>query len=525
MDLAKFAVIFYLSLICISQPAALAERIQIQNQDSSDGTETLYDYGIDLDSSGLPKRLICPSKVRQNDLNDECKILQVFNQTQVDLMKAEYVKWLAETCACQLLMLYDKWVKEYDSDDQLTRQVAQLVRVRTNETLQMYQKYPVYFWTDIELVSYRVSVYTSMNDYFHKLKYDPKYRMSREMRQTMNRDKNWVRIGVVCKKISKDNQFLFRYLENLARLNPSAFFRLVLNDDVINLVYQASKACKMLLLLKLNQYKLRPDDDTIVVANRRLDSESVGYNSVEENEHNQSRDIETMIYQAKSLMPHNCHKISSNKTSPEEASKCPIIFDQGVTGDNVKIWLTNNANAPAARSMAAVQCGCQLLLYNSTWSPILRDPDVALMAKALTGYLNVNRVPDVASSPAWVIHEWFKETMHELTKSKSKSKGPIKEITEIVKTQRGGEEDSLDPYNSDKFAQARDILYRGCNVVLLSHDPATNRKRRFRLGQYLDELQLISSDPMYVFQLTLQDIDLFKIYALTKMCAPILVPK
>lgn len=499
--------------------------------------ETHYDYQLELDEMGQIRRLPCESIRSLRDLNDQqCSILKVFNRTQVDLMDRGEVRQLAERCGCQLTIgLYDRWEKCYDTPEMRT--VSDLVRVKLNETLQRPEDngYPVYFWSDVEIISYRVSIYTSSRDYFYQLQHNPATHLSARMKQVVANNRNWFKIGIVCKKISQDRCYLYRYLENLARLDPSVFFRLVIHNQVVSDVYQASKACKILLLLRLNKYKLRPDDEIIVVANSN-DGESGAnsrHNSIEDNPAlgDEAQDIETLIYRAKSLMPTNCkpkpstdddsHQQHKNTTGQSEdhaeSATCPILFDQGDTGDNIKVWLAHNATAPAARSMAAVQCGCRLLMYNSVWDNMIsKDSDVELMAKALTNYLNNNRVPDIASSPVWVLHGWFEDIMWNLSKSR---KGPIREI---MKVRRGGQEDPTDPASRDGVAEALDILRRGCLVVVLNYDPATRRKGRFKLVQYLDDLESISSDPMFVFQLTLQDINLFKIYALSKMCKPIM---
>lgn len=493
MELMKITILF-----CLIGTNVLADT-------QEDRADTYYDYNIELDKAGKPKRLPCFNTTRIDDLDDnECFILKIFNQTLADLIEKDTRKSVAEHCACQLIDMIKWWDKAYDYPD--TRSVSHLVQVRTNETMQQGQGYPVYFWSDIDIVSQGVSVYTSTRDYFHQIHTDPAARMTPHQRQLISNDPHWRNIGVLCKRISQDRYFVYRYLENLARLDPSTFFRLVFWDEMINTVYQASKACKMLLLLRYNKYKLRPDDTTIVVANR-ADGETVNYNIIE-GAGNETGGIETIIYQAKSMMPNKCNKISDT----QQKSGCPIKFNQGDTGDSIKLWLKNNATAPSIRSMAAVQCGCQLLLLNSIWDSMLQDRDVALMAKALTNYMNNNRVPDVANAPSWILHGWFEDIMEKLTQSR---KGPIKEI---MKTLGGSREDPTSRANKDNVSEASDLLTRGCLVVILNYDPVTRNKGRFRLVQYLNELQSISSDNKFVFQLTLQNINLFKIYALSKMC-------
>ena len=143
----------------------------------------------------------------------------------------------------------------------------------------------------------------------------------------------------------------------------------------------------------------------------------------------------------------------------------------------------------------------------------MQDSNVKLMSKSLTNYMNHNGVPNFTNTPIWSIYGWFQHTMSKFTSNRKVS------IKEIVKTQNG-DQDPLVVVNENFSQAALELLRRGCNYIMFNYNKGSKEASELKLIKYLDNLQLISQDPMFVFHLTLQDPNLFKLHALSKMCEP-----
>lgn len=443
-------------------------------------------------------------------LGDECQLLKVFNQTQVDLMDEEALRNTSYECACQLNYMADLWLETFDTVE--TRRVATMVvRIitRDNQTV----KHPDYLWSDLDVTVHRVSIYTATKDFFYQQRHNKSLAFSQSLRKSLEKDPVWLMIRNTCRLVAEDPLKLYRYMENLNRLEPVAFIKLISTVFAIGNIYQASKACKLPLMLHLHEYRTRPENMNLV----RVDSDgsvhsTVWEQAIRESENLVSNDIDLMLKDA-SVQLLKCNKWQERDSNSIQklAERCPMMMgDQVVTK-----WLSDHPT-PSDRSQIAIECGCKLLMHNSTWTRIMSDRNVQIMSKSLTDYMNRNRVPDFGNTPIWSIYSWFTEIMSKFVNNRKMS------VKEVVKA-RIGSEDPTTIVNdkTDDFSRALELLRRGCNLIMFNYRKGSKESFELRLIHYLDNLQLISRDPMFVFHLTLQDPNLFKLHALSKMCEPI----
>lgn len=447
-------------------------------------------------------------QVSRDKLDQNCHLLWLFNQTEVDHMDDHQLRNTSLECACQLAAMGPLWIDAFDGSDlrRLSTIVDRTIR-RDNQTL----KHPDYFWSDLDVTVKGVSIYTAYKDFLSK-KRNSSLALSPSLKRSLERDPIWSVIKRVCSRVAKDKFKLYRYMENLVRLEPTAFIRLINVNPIIGTVYQASKACKFPLMLHLNEYKMRPDDANLVRVDNNPSQAPVWDQALRESENLVSNDIDLMLKDASAQLLNCKGWQGENSASIEDLGKqCPMMLGEQVVAQ----WLVDHPS-PQERSQIAIECGCKLLLHNSTWAIIMGDPNVQIMSKSLTDYMNRNRVPDFANTPIWSIYSWFKEIMSKFIKNRKMS------VKEVIKAKLG-DQDPLTAINnkSDDYSRALELLRRGCNFIMFNYRKGSKEASELRLVHYLDNLQLISRDPMFVFHLTLQDPDLFKLHALSKMCEPI----
>lgn len=441
-----------------------------------------------------------------DELGPECRLLEVYNQLQLDKMDIKETLWMSRHCACRLANL--AWESAYD-DHPATRRVENMVsRAINNETHR--DKYPVFLWSDIEVVIDGVSIYVSTKDYFEKRNKNASWAPMPP--EQMRRDPAMRDIRYVCYKIARDRLHLYQYLENLERIDPVAFFKLLHVNQVIDLVYQASKACKMLLIHRLREFKLKPDSREFyaVEGTDLRDNELDSFNMV------QVHDID-MALKDSSLWLMKCHHWQESKlTLAQLQLECPMMMAATTPSD----WILQHP-LPSDRAHLALRCGCQLLLHNGTWNELIQDRNLDVMNKALTSYMNAHRLDNLNSeTPLFTMYAWFNELMQQFEKNRKLS------VKEIIKLKQG-KRDPTEPINklTGDEDEALELLRLGCNRLMYSHakgNQAAARTDDVKLIRYLDNLRYVSQDPMFVFHLTLQDVNLFKLHALSRMCQPII---
>lgn len=538
-------------------------------------------------------------------LDNNCTILKLYNRTEVELMPIEQSIDLARFCACQLNSMDLIWENEFDSDPS-TRAVWSMVlgkleydhrmgqldhqrhvnlhfsqkqeqtkitppprkHPRNNNVtiLDMSQPFkPLndYLWNDVDVTIKGISIYTSTKDYFNKINH-PRYRMSSTLKSRIQNDEDWYLIRNVCWKVQVDQRNLYQYLENLARLNPIVFLELVSYNQHIEYIYQASKACKLLLLEHLNDYQLKPSlPDLVAVQDYPIEFEQrVAISQKNED----ADDANNIDFDHTKLINNNENNGSASRGNPTQTSgdhdsttttnndaaaadqqiakhhrnplehelessspsmitgckqhkrlemnalakQCPMMFDERISSG----WFQEHHRA-MDRSRIALQCGCQLLLHNSTWSILMQDPNVRLMAKCLTDYLNQFVLPNFKTTPISSLFGWFDEMMEKFSTNRQFT------IRRMFESQ-SPDGDPEKPINHLDDMKSLEILRRGCNLIMFNYNRNSRFTSELKLIKYLDRLQLLSQDHLFVFHLTLMDPNLFKLHALSKMCEPII---
>lgn len=465
----------------------------------------------------------CDDAREMSRLGDDCRILKYYNQTEIDSMGSVEPIRLARHCACELAYMEAIWLKNFDSNPH-TRRLCSMVeaKIRAENRNPPNASGDSYLWTDIDVALYRVSIYTVTKDYFDQLdRRAESTRLDPKLRRQIENNTTWRIINAVCRKVAQDHDSLYQYLENLARLNPLIFLQLVQMSQPIEIIYQASKACKLLLNQRLSEFKLKPDSlDFIPVANFTLSPAQTEAKAIavfrQKNLYHNENDLDANSDLDSSLKNSPGFKLTRCMTSPQSklsmiqlSRRCAIMFSDYLQPN----WI-EQFDTPTIRSEMTIECGCQLLLHNGTWAVLMKDPNVKTMADALTTHMNRNIIPDFADTPIWTLYGWFNDIISEF---RADRKFTIKQIITI----RNGDQDPLKPIRHDEYEQALEILRRGCNLIKFNYSKDSKTYSELKLVKYLDRLQLVSQDPMFIFHLTLQNPDLFKLYSLSKVCDPI----
>lgn len=447
-------------------------------------------------------------RIKRNQPDEQCTLMELFNQTQVNLMDQEQFSQLSFVCACQLLQMGHLFTDTIRINQEFSRISSMITNMERAKQQLNYSVDDYSYWTNVDVIVKQVSIYTSLKDYFYQLHHNKSSRPSNVGRKLLDKNPMWLRVKSICRRVAEDPYKVYRYMENLCRLNAMAFFELLIFDPSAMMLYQSSKACKLLLNHNLNSYKLKPDNPKLIPVNQ----DSLLNRSQDEQSQNELwGDINEML---KSTSAHllNCQHQQTNRSSFEQLNAdCPMLMGPNLT----QHWLGEKPTAEE-RAEKAASCSCQLLLHNSTWTQMMLDPNVKLMSLALINYLNRNQVPDFATTPIWSLFQWFNEIMQRFVANKKMS------IKEIVKT-KSGNQDPLKVINheTNDYSNALELMRRACNYIMFNYNKGSNATSELKLIKYLDNLRLLSRDPMFVFQVTLQDPNLFKIHALSKMCHPI----
>lgn len=538
-------------------------------------------------------------------IGPDCRILELYNQTYVDELALENstkLEELSNKCSCRLTQMEQLWEESYNKQDikTLSSMVDGIIEERLIEQRQQEAEkrlsskdrnknksrlvgeeffmlsennYPEYLWSDLDFF-YGISFHTAAKDFFIKRKIkSQKHQISSSLKEFLKSDTTWSLITTACKRIAKDTNKVFRYLENLARLSPLGFISVIKEASFIEMTYQASKACKFLVLKNMKQYRLKPINSLLipVVYDDALENRNVHSNisldimliheqqqreeQAEESEEQQDNNNnnndpsftsnpwffgngenkvnnpldseeefelnwnnktidENLGLKGGSVYLLNCGHWQRKKFSMKELeSECPMMMIEN--GQNIpSSWLKNHTTI-LNRSIMAIKCACQLLLHNKTWEQVLKDKNVQVMATALTNYLNENRMPDFTTTPLKAINGWFERAMDRFKNNRKLS------IKEIIKT-KFNDEDPTIFMKKGISEDALELLRRGCNYIMFNYNKGSpDARNELKLIRYLDNLQLISPDKLFTFDLTLQDPNLFKLNALSKMCKPI----
>lgn len=447
--------------------------------------------------------LNCYSVSSVETLGPKCRPFEVYNQLEWARMSPDDSFELARQCSCRLVNL--DWESAYDEHPAARRVFAMVKGVLAMDKYK--QAYPNQLWSDIDVIVNGYSIYLSTKEYFKRRKADPSVTFFKEIdfeRQPHLRD-----LRLVCFKLARDKLHYYQYLENLQRINPVIFFSVLRMNEVINMIYQASKACKLFIMHRLAEFKKKPEEGGFfAVAQANLKpSDLEDYNQIQSN-----NDIDLALKDI-SYRLFNCKQWHNQTISLETLeAECPMMMNDSLPAN----WLEIHSE-PGERSMIALRCGCQLLALNASWMEIIHDKNLDIMSKTLTKYMNQNQLPAMndGETTTWEYFAWFDRVMDQFVKSKKMS------VKEIVKYKRG-----QDPYEeinrkTGDEEEALALLRLGCNRLMFNHIKGSSKGDPIRPIKYLDNLRYISQDPMFVFHLTLLDANLFKLHALSKMCQPV----
>lgn len=467
-------------------------------------------------------------EVKLERLSSRCRVLGFFNRTQIELMDELEARKLSEDCACELAHMQDLWHDSFHYDQSTERLFAIVARhlgeyqnkVREASKAGRIVEHPVYLWSDIDVLVEGVSIYFSTQDFMKKRLSDRSYRLSRQDRAKMSDNVAFQLTETVCQRIIDDPYKLYRYMENLARMDPLVLFKLLRYSGPVESTYQASKACKWLMINNVHRVKLYPDNRDVVIVDELNElTLSQALALAKENPNlihidNSNNDLEDGLVKDASLLLLNCTRWQEKKLSLEELEfECPFMFmsTEKLPGD----WIVKHPSA-TDRSKLAIKCGCQLLMHNATWNEMMQDSNVQLMSKAVMKYMEEHRMPDFSGAPLWTLYAWFEGIMDRFKKNKKMS------VKEIVRELRGDLDPSKMISKTNLYEEkALELLRRGCNYIMFNYKKGSVAASEMKLVKYLDNLQAICDDPMFVFHLSLLDANLFHIHTLSKMCKPV----
>lgn len=465
----------------------------------------------------------------RSQLSQNCHILKVFNRRLVESKEFNETIHLARQCACELTNM--PWAQAYD-DKPLTRRLAGMVdRVLDREEYQ--KEYPPYLWSDTDVVIYDVSIYTSCRDYFEKINRTPS--MAVMTREQAKKELGYFLTNTFCSHVAIDKLKLYQYLENLRRLSPVVFFQVMKMNPIIEATFEASRTCKLLLIHRMHDFRIHARNKDLVYVSGEQEASNISLlsqqqeplvNEIDNSESggtDQQDDIDSSLkYLSYHVM--NCSSWQrSTLTFEGLRDECPMTTD-----DELPLEWRLKYPSHRDRARMALKCGCQLLLHNATWASLMDDPDIAVMNKALLGYINRHRFPHFEQVPLWAIFGWFENKLTDLAKTRATV---IKEMVKVYQVTRKKKlaEDPTELDDPKMASWALEVLKRGCNLLIFNHKSKLYTRKGVeldgndvRLIKYLDNLKIVSQDAQFVFHLTLQDSNLFKLHALARMCQPMM---
>lgn len=194
------------------------------------------------------------------ELGEECSIIKYYNREIAESATAEREGIeLTHHCACALSNMRVKWYKSFLGPLKNEPQPLDLDRlVRMVENVRRKNESAAFLWNDAEITALGISIYSATNDFFYQQQNNPSLRITKKLRKYLEKDDIWMLVLTFCRRIADDHFKLFRYLENLNRINPSFFGKLLDYSQPIGRVFTASRACKLLVMLNYEQYQLRP---------------------------------------------------------------------------------------------------------------------------------------------------------------------------------------------------------------------------------------------------------------------------
>jgi len=454
-------------------------------------------------------QLDCSQQRPIKNLTSYCRPLKVYNSLQISAISTDERLKLARVCGCQLNAL--PWDDFYQVDEAMDEVYQTIKRLLSSEKYGKQNKYPEYMWSDVDVLVKGISIRVAAKDYF--LRRDFRLLPRTQMLNQYGKGTLWWKILQICRRISRDDQWLYGYMENLQRISPMVFYELLELNPIMNITYQASKICKLLVIESLDSFKLKPDNLDLVKANPyellTPNEEMDNLNTIDDG------DVDTALRHASVEFKQCEHWQRVKQTLAQLRSSCSMM-----TGDESPFdWLRKNAEmSDSEKTRIALRCGCQLLLHNSSMTMLMANKDVDTMSKALTSYMNQIKFPDVKKVPLWALHGWFENTLKRFEENRKLT------IKEIIKYKHGSQDpvQAINGKTMDEY-EALELIRRACNLIVLNQGPKGSKQiTEIKLIQHLDNLQYISKDPQFVFHLTLQDGNLFKLYALSKMCKPVL---
>jgi predicted nucleotidyltransferase len=457
-----------------------------------------------FNSSQEVNPLNCYEEHDITSLGPTCRPFEVYNQLEWARMPKNESFELARYCSCRLINF--DWESLYD-EHPATRRVFFMVKGILS--MDKYkEEYPPQLWSDIDVVVNGYSIYLSTKEYFKRRK-EPGVVFFKEAefeRQPHLRD-----LRHVCFKVATDKLHYYQYLENLQRINPVMFFSALRMNRIINLIYQSSKACKLFILHKIDEFKLKPNKKEFYA----IDKASLQPSDLEDFNKIQSNNNIDLALNYLSLRLFNCRhwqELQGEISLKTLENECPMMMNDSLPAG----WLEDHSE-PGERSTIALKCGCQLLALNSSWVEIINDKNLDVMSKALTSYMNQNQLPNLGDrdTTTFEYFAWFDRVMEKFIKNKKIS------VKEIVKYKRGQDPSDVINRQTGDEEEALAMLRLGCNRLMFNHIKGSTKGDPIRPIKYLDNLRIISQDPLFVFHLTLLDANLFKLYALSKMCLPV----
>lgn len=456
-----------------------------------------------FNSSSDSNFLDCEEQIGVTSLGPRCRLFEVFKRRLWDRMPEVERLNLIRYCTCRLVNL--DWEGEYD-DHPAPRRVFIMI-----DGLIKFDKYkhqdPPQIWSDIDTIANGYSIYLSTREFFKRRGQDKSVAFFSDTdfeKQGHLRD-----IRYVCLKVAHDKSHYYQYLESLQRIDPFVFLRALEMNDMMNMVYQASKACKLFILHRFDEFKRKRASSEF----HALDKVDLQAKDLEDlNQVHSGNDIDSSL-RFISLKLFNCTHWRRNEINLEKlAIDCPMMMNDSLPSS----WVEEHSE-PGERSRVALECGCKLLALNSSWAELMEDADLGVMSKALTNYMGQNRPPAFRDPETSTrdFSAWFDRVMEKFATDKKVS------IKEIIKNKYGSDPTNEINRRTGDEETALDQLRSGCNRLIFSHVKGSKKADAIRPIKYLDNLRYISQDPLFVFHLTLLDANLFKLHALSKMCRPV----
>lgn len=448
-------------------------------------------------------------------------------------LSEDYMVKEVERCACHLISFSSSLWSKY-VDENVRRVAVAVVQRRMEESPE-----PVpYLWSDFELGTLKMSPIATSKAYIRK----KKSRQKHPDHEALVSDKLWESVEKACEKLALDKEGLLVRLDELNKFASFSFmsqFLIFGNSTDFRTVYEAARACKLLHLYashsSMEDSIYDWDDEELI------DENNDGVDDKKESSSDQTSAANNQISESTLVF---VFRDCSNKFGPLLTDEhlfnlCPMF--KSSNAQKFSSWLRRVKRDQKYKdpirqlNIISVRCACQILLRTNTWEQITQFGNIKLVVDAFNFWLSnretVKKKQIEDKKEVWTIKESLNSILRDLTLDKlieavvkvghrDLSSADDDDSDRLVKQTQVSENDLTYPLTKQLREKSALRISRVCKQIT-NIDGANldweEQLKQVRALDFLNEISLNKQD--FIFYVTLMDPNLFRLYAINRLCA------